>query len=79
VNDLNVTGRDDYIINKALLYAAHFIAGLAPEHRPLSDRSDMLKLLRARLGDAGYESSAAMSGRFLEDATGHPFDPEDYI
>jgi hypothetical protein len=39
-----ITGRDSYLIDKALFYATHFIEGLPIEHRAESDRSDMIKL-----------------------------------
>ena len=72
-----ITGRDSYLIEKALFYAAHFIEGLSVEHQALSDRSDMLMLLRARLGD-NFMAQAEMFGRTLEQATGRPFNVEEY-
>jgi hypothetical protein len=73
----NVTGRDGHIIEKALFYAAHFIDGLPEEHRPRSDRDDMVRLLRARLGD-NFLAAAEQHGAALEEVTGRPFNVEDY-
>ena len=41
----SVTGRDDYLIAKALLYAITFIESLPEQQRELSDRDDMVALL----------------------------------
>ncbi len=72
-----IAGRENWVIEKALFYAAHFIEGLPVEHQALSDRSDMLTLLRARLGD-NFMAQAEMFGRTLEQATGRPFNAEEY-
>ena len=43
----NITGRDDYIIAKALAYAIATIPHLPKAFQESSDRDDMLQLLRA--------------------------------
>jgi hypothetical protein len=45
-----ITGRDDYIIGKALLYAVAAIQALPEDKRELGDMSDMCKLIRACSG-----------------------------
>jgi hypothetical protein len=44
---VNITGRDGYIIQKALAYAVAVIPWLPQEYQESSDRDDMLDLLRA--------------------------------
>jgi hypothetical protein len=44
---MNVTGRDGYILAKALAFAIEVIDRLPEEWRPRSDRDDMLRLLEA--------------------------------
>jgi len=39
-----VTGRDDYILKKALAYAIVCIRGLPSDRQEIPDRNDMLKL-----------------------------------
>jgi hypothetical protein len=73
----NITGRDSYLITKALFYTVHFIDGLPEQYQARSDRSDMLKILRTTLGD-GFETDATMFGRFLEKATGRPLNVEGF-
>jgi hypothetical protein len=61
-----VTGRDDYIIRKALAYAITTIRGL-PEHRQeWSDLQDMVGLFRVYCG-----CNAQQQARFLETAERH--------
>ena len=47
----DITGRDDYVIAKALTYAIAFIGSLPPKNQEQSDRDDMVTLLRARTSD----------------------------
>ena len=68
----NTTDRDNYIINQALFYAAHFIEGLPIEHRPSINRAHMLRILRANLGDS-YGAEVRRYGDILEKSTGRPF------
>lgn len=70
-----ITGRDDYITTKALFYAAHMIDGLPEQYQALSDRSDMIALLRSRLGDH-FQAQVELFGGMLERATGRPFKVE---
>ena len=72
-----ITGRDNHIIVKALFYAAHFIDGVPEVHREVSDRSDMMRILRSQLGD-NFLSTAETYGKSLEEMTGRPFDVEEY-
>ena len=46
----SVTGRDGYIITKALAYAVEAIAMLPEERQEASDRADMLALLINAVG-----------------------------
>ena len=75
MDDREVTGRDGYLIMKAVFYAAHFIDGLPLQFRAMSDRAEMMKLLRARLAE-GFEKTAERYGRELQEATGRPFDAD---
>lgn len=43
----SITGRDGYIVRKALLYAVASIQNLPPEKQELSDMADMCRILRA--------------------------------
>jgi hypothetical protein len=45
----SVTGRDDYLIAKALVYAIAFIESLPEQQRELADRDDMVALLNSRV------------------------------
>ena len=47
----NITGRDGYIIAKALLVAIKEIDGRDPDQRPQSDRADMIAILRSMIPD----------------------------
>ncbi len=51
----DITGRDDFIIAKALYFAIHYIDKLPPEIRPLSDQVDMQNILNERY--SGYEDT----------------------
>jgi hypothetical protein len=44
---MNITGRDGYILAKALAFAIEVIDRLPEKWRPRSDRDDMLRLLEA--------------------------------
>jgi hypothetical protein len=46
-----ITGRDDYIITKALAYAIAFIDELPEDEQAASDRNDMAALLIAKVPD----------------------------
>lgn len=72
-----ITRRENWIIERALFYAGHFIEGLPAEHQASSDRSDMLTLLRARLGDK-FMAQAEIFGWMLERTTGRPFNAEEH-
>jgi len=50
-SDPSVTGRDGYIIAKALLYAVTFIDSLPKGRGEISDRDDMVALLCDRVRD----------------------------
>jgi hypothetical protein len=50
----NITGRDGYIIGKALAYAVATISNLPSAFQESSDRDDMLTLLRAFHPNAQY-------------------------
>jgi hypothetical protein len=70
----SVTGRDGYIIQKALAYAAHYIVGLPREHQEASDQNDMLCLLRhLNPTKAGRSFLMQTTGAKLEQITGRPF------
>ena len=43
-----ITGRDDFIIAKALYYAIKYIDSLPPPERELSDQNDMQMILNER-------------------------------
>ena len=62
-----VTGRDDYLIAKALLYAIAFIESLPEQQRELSDRDDMVALLNHFVPAAVEREQLA---RNLEQRTG---------
>ena len=47
ITDQNITGRDRWIMAKALAYASAAIAHVPEEFQSKSDRNDMLKMLRA--------------------------------
>ncbi len=49
----DITGRDDFIIAKALYLAIHYIDKLPLEKRPLSDQDNMQQILTERY--SGYE------------------------
>ena len=63
----SVTGRDDYLIAKALLYAITFIESLPEQQRELSDRDDMVALLHQFVPAAVEREELA---RNLEQRTG---------
>jgi hypothetical protein len=63
----SVTGRDDYLIAKALLYAIAFIESLPEQQRELSDRDDMVALLNHVVPAAVEREELA---RNLEQRTG---------
>ena len=48
-----ITGRDDFVIAKALYLAIHHIDKLPLEKRPLSDQDDMQRILTEKY--SGYE------------------------
>ena len=58
----NVTGRDGYIVRKALAYAISVISALPEERQEESDRDDMEKLLHA-MGGAGAGEHALRGAR----------------
>ena len=63
----NVTGRDGYVIAKALA-TAYALIGTLPKHcREESDRHDMARLLRALLGDR-WEPEADLRRHVLSEA-----------
>lgn len=47
----DVTGRDSYILTKALMYAVAAIDALPADQQESSDRDDMVQLLIARMPD----------------------------
>lgn len=49
-----ITGRDGYIVTKALAYAILAIDSLPRARQERSDRNDMLSLLISRVGPDGY-------------------------
>jgi hypothetical protein len=73
----DITGRDSYLITKALFYAIHFIDGLPEQYQAWSDRSDMIKILKTTLGD-GFETDASVFSKSLEKATGRPLNLEGF-
>ena len=48
-----ITGRDNYIVAKALCYAIEAINRLPESHQDAIDRDDMAKLLSAMVDDEG--------------------------
>ena len=79
MSETNITGRDGYIIEKALFHAAHFIDGLPALYRERNDRDDMVRILRARLGDDFIIAAEQQHGPALEEMTGRKFNVEDYL
>jgi hypothetical protein len=73
-----VTGRDKLIIAQALVYAIHFIDTLPREYQPLSNRDDMLAILKTIYPD---EWSRETWSTALERATGRKPDlrPSDEV
>ncbi|WP_108459231.1 hypothetical protein [Devosia naphthalenivorans] len=74
MSTIDLTGRDDFIINKALAYAVVCIQNLPKERRPNSDMSDMLDILRHRASPeavavfaSSAEISTGLTGDFLEE------------
>lgn len=59
--DTQITGRDNYIIAKALAYAVLTIDNLPRARQERSDRNDMLSLLIARVGPSGQLVSVLMN------------------
>lgn len=51
----DITGRDDFIIAKALYFAIHYIDRLPLEKRPPSDQDDTQHILTERY--SGYEDT----------------------
>ena len=72
-----IASHENWVLERALFYAAHFIEGLPVEHQARSDRSDMLGLLRARLGDQ-FMAQAEIFGWMLERTTGRRFNVDSY-
>jgi hypothetical protein len=72
---MDITGRDRFIIGKALLYAIKYIDGL-PEHlREQSERNDLVRLLKtlspktiekAKGGEALYRDSVLKTGKPID-------------
>ncbi len=54
-----VTGRDGYIITKALAYAIAFIDSLTEQKREKSDRDDMVAILIALAPDEAWRERIA--------------------
>jgi len=71
----SVTGRDDYVIAKALVYAIAFIESLPEQQRELSDRDDMVALLNDLVPSAAEREELA---RHLEQKTGFRPDITDW-
>ena len=44
----DITGRDDFVIAKALYLAVNHIDSLPPEEQPLSDQEDMQRILNEK-------------------------------
>jgi hypothetical protein len=63
-----ITGRDDYIVAKALYLAIKFIDTLPPEKRARSDQSDMQKILDARYA----QHEAMLTGMDMNGAWSSP-------
>ena len=53
----NVTGRDDWIIQQALMWAIAAIDRCSPDWRPYADRADMETLLLAGMGTTETHST----------------------
>jgi hypothetical protein len=69
----NVTGRDGYIIAKALAYAIEVIDALPKELRSLSDQADMKAILDVMIAqDAELTLIQASAGRHIRTLTGGP-------
>jgi hypothetical protein len=69
--------KENYLIEKALFYAAHYIDDLPLDKGGWADRSSMITLLRTKLGDQ-FTERAQLHGAALERATGRPLDLEEY-
>jgi hypothetical protein len=63
----NITGRDDYIITQALGYAIAFIDSLPEHERELSNRTDMVAILLARIPD---DKDRELLARIIESMSG---------
>ncbi len=50
----DITGRDDFVIAKALYLAVNYIDKLPPVERPLSDQADMQRIMNEKY--PGYEA-----------------------
>ncbi len=50
----DITGRDDFVIAKALYLAVNYIGRLPPVERPLSDQADMQRIPNEKY--SGYEA-----------------------
>ncbi len=50
----DITGRDDFVIAKALYFAVNYIDRLQSVKRPLSDQADMQRILNEKY--SGYEA-----------------------
>jgi hypothetical protein len=59
----SITGRDGYIVAKALAYAIEIIESLPEERQEASDREDMIAI-RDAMFSAGLISTAKESARF---------------
>jgi len=59
----NITGRDDYIMNKALSYAITTIENLPSVQQEASDCDGMCTLLEARVPDAAARAAVMLSAR----------------
>lgn len=61
----NVTGRDGYIMRKALAIAIEAISRAEPSRRPYSDQADMARLLTHMTPDSALMSLASRDARVL--------------